>query len=74
MLTDESRHQKGDTRTSLICGFIYFFWPIRAGYHLALGRVSKKVQKCKPSAEHIELHAEVVMEVKRRDDHEKMAF
>jgi len=42
--------------------------------HLGLGSVSKKVQKCKPSAEHIERHAEVVKEVKRRDEHEKMAF
>jgi hypothetical protein len=32
------------------------------------------VQKCKPSAEHIERHAEVVKEVKRRDEHEKMSF
>jgi hypothetical protein len=30
------------------------------------------VQKCKPSAEHIESHAQVVKEVKRRDDHEKI--
>jgi hypothetical protein len=51
-----------------------FLRPIRARYHLGLGSVSKKVQKCKPSVEHIELHAEVVKEVKRRDEHEKMAF
>ena len=57
----------------MFCGFSYFFRPIRARYHLDLGRVSK-VQKYKPSAEHIESHAEVVKEVKRRDDHEKMAF
>ena len=73
-LTGESRQQKGDSRTCLLCGFSYFFRPIRARYHLGLGSVSKKVQKCKPSAEHIERHAEVVMEVKRRDEHEKMAF
>jgi hypothetical protein len=41
-------------------------------YHLGMGRVSKKVQKCKPSAEYIERHAEVVKEVKRRDEHEKI--
>ncbi len=73
-LTDESRQQKGDSRTCLFCGFSYFFRPIRARCHLGLGRVSKKVKKCKPSAEHIESHSEVVKEVKRRDDHEKMAF
>ena len=33
---------------------------------VGLGNVSKKVQKCKPSVEHIECHAEVVKEVKRR--------
>ena len=73
-LTGESRQQKGDSRTCSFCGFSYFFRPIRARYHLGLGSVSKKVQKCKPSAEHIERHAEVVKEVKRRDEHEKMAF
>jgi hypothetical protein len=65
---------KGDSRTCLFCGFSYFVRPIRARYHLVLGSVSKKVQKCKPSAEHIECHAEVVKEVKRRDEHEKMTF
>jgi len=37
-----------------------------------MGSVSKKVQKCKPSSEHIKRHAQVVKEVKRRDDHEKI--
>ena len=71
-VTDESRQQKGDSRTCLFCGFSYFFRPIRDRYHLVLGSVSKKVQKCKPSVEDIELHAQVVKEVKRRDDHEKI--
>ncbi len=31
-------------------------------------------QKGDSSAEHIERHAEVVKEVKRRDEHEKMVF
>jgi hypothetical protein len=74
VLTGESRQQKGDSRTFLFCGFIYFFRPIRARYHLGLGSVSKKEQKCKPSAEHIERHTEDVKEVKRRDEHEKMDF
>jgi hypothetical protein len=43
-------------------------------YHLGLGSVSKEVQKCNPSSENIECHAEVVKEVKRRDEHKKMAF
>ncbi len=30
------------------------------------------MQQCKPSTEHIELHAQVVKEVKRRDEHEKI--
>ncbi len=71
-LTGESRQQKEDSRTCLLCGFSYFFRPIRARYHLGLGSVSKKVQKYKPSAEHIERHAEVVNELKRRDEHEKI--
>ncbi len=40
--------------------------------HLGLGSVSKKVRQCKPSTEHIERHAQVVKEVKRRDDHDKI--
>ena len=55
-----------------MCGFSYFFRSIRVRYHLGLGNVSKKVQKCKPSPEHIELHVEVVKEMKRRDEHEKI--
>ena len=71
-LTGESRQQKGDSRTCLFCGFSYFFRPIRARYHLGLGSVSKKVKKCKPSTEHIECHDEVVKEMKRRDEYEKI--
>ena len=48
ILTGKSQQQKGDSRTCLFCGFSYFFRPIRARYHLGLGSVSKKVQKCKP--------------------------
>ncbi len=76
-LTGESRQQKGDSRTCLFCGFSYFFRTIRsirARYHLGLGSVSKKLQKWKPSVEHIGRHAEVVKEVKRRDEHGKMAL
>ncbi len=71
-LTGESRQQKGDSRACFFCGFRYLFRTIHDRYHLGLGSVSKKVQKCKPSMEHIELHAEVVKEVKRRDDHDKI--
>ena len=71
-LTGESRQEKGDTKTCLFCGFSYYFRPIRVRDHLGLGSVSKKVQQCKPSAEHIERHAQVVKEVKERDEHEKI--
>jgi hypothetical protein len=40
--------------------------------HLDLGSVSKKVYQCKPSAEHIEHHVQVVKEVKRRDEYDKI--
>jgi hypothetical protein len=71
-LTGESRQEKGDSKTCLFCGFNYYFRSIRSRDHLGLGSVSKKVQECKPSAEHIERHAQVVTEVKRRDEHEKI--
>ncbi len=60
-LTDESRQEKGDSKTCLFCGFSYYFRPIRVRDHLGLGRVSKKVQRCKPSAEHIDRHDEIWM-------------
>ncbi len=40
--------------------------------HLGLGSVSKKVQQYQPSAEHIERHTQVVKEVKRKDEHDKI--
>jgi hypothetical protein len=64
--------REGDSKTCLFCGFNYYFRRIRARDHRGLGRVSKKVQQFKPSAEHIERHAQVVKEVKRRDEHEKI--
>ncbi len=42
-LTGESRQEKGDSKTCLFCGFIYYFRPIRDRDHLGLGNVSKKV-------------------------------
>jgi hypothetical protein len=71
-LTGESRQEKGDSKTCLFCGFSYCFRPIHVRDHLDLGRVSKKVQQCKSSLEHIERHSQVVKEVKRRDEHEKI--
>jgi hypothetical protein len=71
-LTGESRQEKGDSKTCLFCGFSYYFRPIHAGDHLVLGSVSKKVEQCKPSPEHIQSHVQVVKEVKRRDEHEKI--
>ncbi len=65
-LTDESRQEKSDTKTCLNPG------NLRPGDHLVLGSVSKKVQQCKPSVEHIEHHAQVVKEGKRRDEHDKI--
>ncbi len=70
-LTAESRQQKGDSRTCLFCGFRYFQThplPVPPGS----GKVSKKAKKCKSSVEHIKCHDEVVKEVKRRDEHEKI--
>jgi uncharacterized protein YdhG (YjbR/CyaY superfamily) len=40
--------------------------------NLVLRSVSKKEQQYKPSVVHIEHHAQVVKEVKRRDDHNKI--
>ena len=66
-LTDESRAQKGDTRTCLLCGFNYFWRPIRGREQLGLPETSKQFQKCKPYPEHVERSSQIVKEVKERD-------
>jgi hypothetical protein len=37
-----------------------------------VGIGSNKVQKCKPYPEHIDHHAQVVKELKERDEHDKL--
>ena len=74
-LTDETRTRRGDTKTCLFCGWTYYFRPGRCLDHLGLtGQASgsKKVQQCKPHSEHIDRHAQVVKELKERDEHEKI--
>ena len=39
-LSDESRQDKGDTKTCLFCGFRYYFRSIHVRDHLGLGNVS----------------------------------
>jgi hypothetical protein len=51
-LTDENRQEKGDTKTYSLETWVRD--------HLDLGSVSKKVQQCKTSPEHIERNAQVV--------------
>ncbi len=74
-LTDDSHKQKGDTKTCLFCGgwvLSYCFRTIRSRDHLGLGRGSKKVYQWKPYPEHIESHAQVVKELKERDEYDKI--
>jgi hypothetical protein len=44
-LTDESRQEKGDTKTCLFCGFTYYFRPIRTRDHLGITRPFQTVRK-----------------------------
>ena len=44
-LTDETRTQKGDTKTCLLCGLSYYWRPIRCREHLGLTDSSKQVQQ-----------------------------
>jgi hypothetical protein len=53
---------KKDTKTFLLCGFRYFWRPIRCQEHLGLTETSKQVQKCKPYPEHVECSSQVVLE------------
>jgi hypothetical protein len=70
-LTEETRTQKGDTKTCLLSGLSYFFRPIRCREHLGLTDSSKQVQQCKPYPEHLERSSQVVKELKERDSHVK---
>jgi hypothetical protein len=70
-LTEETRTQKGDTKTCLLCGLSYFFRPIHCREHLGLPDGSKQVQQCKPYPEHLERSSQVVKELKERDAHVK---
>ena len=49
-LTEETRTQKGDTKTCLLCGLSYFFRPIRCREHLGLRTVRNRCS----SANHIQ--------------------
>ena len=70
-LTEETRTQKGDTKTCLLCGLSYFLTPIRCRENLGLTDSSKQVQQCKTYPEHLERSSQVVKELKERDTHAK---
>ncbi len=52
-LTEETRMQKGDTKTCLLCGLSYFLRPIRCRENLGFTDSSKQVQQCKTYPEHL---------------------
>jgi hypothetical protein len=68
-LTEETRTQKGDTKTCLLSGLRYFFRPIRYREYLSLPDSSKQVYHCKPYPELLERSSQVVKEIKERDTH-----
>ncbi len=70
-LTEETRTQKGDTKTCLLGGLRYFLRPILSRENLGLTDSSKQVQQCKTYPEHLELSSQVVKELKERDTHAK---
>ena len=71
-ITDESRKQKGDTKTCLFCGLSHYFRSVRSRDHLGVGNGSKKMYRCNPYPEHIECHVQVVKEVNQRNEHDKI--
>ena len=50
----------------------HYFRPVHSRDHLGVGNGSKKVQWCYPYPEHIECHAQVVKELKEKDEHDKI--
>ena len=72
-ITDESRKQKGDTKTCLFCGLRHYFRTVRSRDHQGGVRSgSKKMQWCNPYPEYIERHTQVVNDLKERDNRNKI--
>ena len=72
--TDDTRASTVTKKTCLLCGWTYYYRPIHCREHLGLTSVvgANHVQLCKPFPEHIQRHAQIVKELKQRDEHDKI--
>ena len=72
--TDDTRASTVTKKTCLLCGWTYYYRPIRGREHLGVTSDvgTNHVQLCKPFPEHIQRHAQIVKELKQRDEHDKI--
>ena len=72
--TDDTRASTVTKKTCLFCGWTYYYRPIHCREHLGVkpAAVTNHVQLCKSFPEHIQRHAQIVKELKQRDEHDKI--
>ena len=72
--TDDTRPSTVTKKTCLLCGWTYYYRPIRGREHLGVTSDvgTNHVYLCKPFPEHIQCHAQIVKELKQRDEHDKI--
>ena len=72
--TDDTRASTVTKKTCLLCGWTYYYRPIHCREHLGVtvSADTNHVQLCKPFPEHIQRHAQIVKELKQRDEHDKI--
>ena len=72
--TDDTRASTVTKKTCLLCGWTYYYRPIRCREHLEVTTVAgtNHVQLWKSFPEHIQRHAQIVKELNQRDEHDKI--
>ncbi len=72
-LTDDTRVSAVTNKTCLLCGWKYFYRPNRDRQYLGVGDGGRiHAQLCKPLPDHVESHAQIVKELKERDELDKI--
>ena len=72
--TDDTRASTMTKKTCRLCGWTYYYRPIRCREHLGVtvDVVTNHVQFCKPFPEHVQCRVQIIKELKERDEHDKI--
>ena len=73
-LTGDTRASTVTNKTCLICDWTYYYRTIRYQYHLGVpgDTGTSHVHLCKQFTDHVELHTQIVKDLKERDDYDKI--